>query len=199
MNLPRSAIVAGALCALGLTFVGGWAIGKRRGGSSATLTLLDSGVNIGLTNTTSSACGPCQCDAGFEVRILPGRPPPPIVIYLPADAGRLELPGCPTCPTVDVVGGASATGGAAVATASADAGVGVSVMAVASAAAPGPPRGPEWDALAGLGYGLDGNLVVPVGVAWHPGGGRLGVGVLVQAKPAAMSQTSGSVVLELGF
>ena len=104
--------VLGAL----LLLLSGFLLGRRSvpGGGSTGVDVTP-GHDGGMPSAVASATGgAASCDAGVQVVIRPGKPAPPVVIYVPvpADAGpviAVTCPECPTLPTITVNAGASAS------------------------------------------------------------------------------------------
>jgi len=185
-------IVAGVLCALALGLAAGWAVGKRRGEPSATVSSCDAGVQAYTSLAFSFDAGPskCSCDAGTTVRV---KPLPPVLVYLPGDAGPcLEV--TQEDVTIDTNASASATTGAVAVSVAVDAGAMASASATASVVLGG-SQARTWDFLAGPGFTTEGKLDVTVGAVWHPGGGDLGLGVVGNIVPNGPS--SGVLLLDL--
>ena len=188
-------------CALGLSFRAGWAVGEIRAtprGVASTMGACDAGSNARAQVAESVAIGPssCFCDAGTTV-VWKQRPP--VLVYLPGDAGPC-LETVEEDVTIATSSSSSSTTGAVAVSVSVDAGAEASGTAVASVvvqAASGASRDARWSAFAGAGVTLQGQLAVEGGVLWNPNNWPVGVGILLDAHPAAPSQSSVAGVIEV--
>ena len=105
-----------------------------------------------------------------------------VIRYVPTDAG------CPE-PIVSVdTSGSGSSASTTTAGAVADA-----KPPLPPVVPPGPvsrPPGPTWEVSGGAGISMGGQLQLPVGVRWYPGGGALGLGVEGGVRPSDWKQSS---------
>ncbi len=154
----------------------------------------DAGVAVAVHVDDSIHVAPssCTCDAGTVVK---WKDRPPVLVYLPGDAGPC-LETVEEDVTIDTSATSTASSGAVDVHVAVDAGAVASAASSAAVTLPGASQALTLSLQAGLSYSFDGNVGVPLGCTWHPGGGDLGVAFSFDPVPASFKESRGAVLLD---